>query len=449
MSNQISWYHHYLLLWTSVALFIMLGLVPTIFFEQSTQMKNNSFGPESATRRLEHKNQKKCVEYMDQYKVVPGKSWGNLPSDRQEIWKELSCDEAIPEDLVKDADGRTFADRMEQCKTINERYHLLGGGSKSRQDELPAHLKQLWKKVNCPKILNGGKMDSDQITNCLDSNEGSKEKIAVVFAVTTRGVGVGSGDSFVRSLAAFDILLPSFAATAECGFDYLIVMAYDKGDNFYDSDSGQSKVKKWFLENLTTPMKEKGLQVELIMAETDNKVKKPGPAFTAGTKVAYQAGADWFFRVNDDTELLDPWAKKFTKALKELGPPFGVVGPKCYRCNGKILVHDFTHRTHMDIFSKNYYPPQLSDWWMDDWISRVYGSRRTLMATSVKAMHHTSKHGQRYKVDQSHKNFLTGLIKEGHNRIAQYMQNQNIDNSVIVQFMKDRTNGAPYKDIGK
>ena len=39
--------------------------------------------------------------------------------------------------------------------------------------------------------------------------------------------------------------------------------------------------------------------------------------------------------------------------------------------------HANAHRTHMRIFNGSYYPPELSDWYMDDWISRVYGRRRT------------------------------------------------------------------------
>jgi len=65
------------------------------------------------------------------------------------------------------------------------------------------------------------------------------------------------------------------------------------------------------------------------------------------------------------------------------GPPYGVVGPWCNQSNTKILAHDFTHRLHMEIFGMEYYPPELSDWWMDDWISRVYGSTRTRQSKSV------------------------------------------------------------------
>ena len=37
----------------------------------------------------------------------------------------------------------------------------------------------------------------------------------------------------------------------------------------------------------------------------------------------------------------------------------------------------------------NYYPPELTDWWMDDWISLVYGMSRTFKARDVTVVHHT------------------------------------------------------------
>ena len=40
----------------------------------------------------------------------------------------------------------------------------------------------------------------------------------------------------------------------------------------------------------------------------------------------------------------------------------------------------------MDIFEMNYYPPDLKDWWMDDWISLVYGRRRTFKAKKAEVI---------------------------------------------------------------
>lgn len=102
----------------------------------------------------------------------------------------------------------------------------------------------------------------------------------------------------------------------------------------------------------------------------------------------------------------------FTHTQK-LPAPYGVIGPLCSQGNSAILTHDFTARLHMEIFEMNYYPPELVDWWMDDWISLVYGQRRTFKAKSVPVMHHTGAHGQRYTVDQSNSQKLGALVDSG------------------------------------
>ena len=58
-----------------------------------------------------------------------------------------------------------------------------------------------------------------------------------------------------------------------------------------------------------------------------------------------------------------------TFSPQKLSKPYGVIGPLCNQGNERILTHDFTTRLHMEIFEMNYYPPELVDWWMDDWIS--------------------------------------------------------------------------------
>ena len=105
-----------------------------------------------------------------------------------------------------------------------------------------------------------------------------------------------------------------------------------------------------------------------------------------------------------------------------MGPPYGVVGPACKQGNTGIMTHDFTHRTHMEIFNKTYYPPELVDWWMDDWISRVYGSARSQKLAEVEVVHHTGTHGQRYNVTASNRLLLERLILSGKAQIAAHME---------------------------
>lgn len=33
-------------------------------------------------------------------------------------------------------------------------------------------------------------------------------------------------------------------------------------------------------------------------------------------QAAYESGANYFYRLNDDSEMLDPWAEKFVKTLE-------------------------------------------------------------------------------------------------------------------------------------
>ena len=117
-------------------------------------------------------------------------------------------------------------------------------------------------------------------------------------------------------------------------------------------------------------MKENGILITLQLVKVHNTLKKPGPVFIEMAKAAYGAGADYYYRVNDDTEFLKPWAKAYTGALDRLSKPYGVIGPYSAlasstveaKTRNRILTHDFVHRLHMEIFDMNYYPPELSDW---------------------------------------------------------------------------------------
>lgn len=201
-----------------------------------------------------------------------------------------------------------------------------------------------------------------------------------------------------------------------------------------------AKVKKWFKANVELPLKANGIFITLETVKVNNSLKKPGPVFLEMARQAYNSGADYFYRVNDDTEMKDSWPALFVHSLQSLGKPFGAVGPKCNQGNQKILTHDFTSRLHMEIFEMNYYPPQLVDWWMDDWISYVYGKRRTFKAQNVHVIHHTGAHGQRYEVDHSNEALLVNLIQQGKGKIRKWMLQQGpqvISESILRDFDSD------------
>jgi hypothetical protein len=98
--------------------------------------------------------------------------------------------------------------------------------------------------------------------------------------------------------------------------------------------------------------------------------------------------ADYYVRVNDDTEFkTSKWITIGISALQnDYDPPnIGVVGPTCSQGNTAIMTHDMVHRTHIEIFNGYYYPPSFNNWFLDDWISNVYG------ATTLGSEFHRSK----------------------------------------------------------
>ena len=170
--------------------------------------------------------------------------------------------------------------------------------------------------------------------------------------------------------------------------------------------------------------------------------KKNNIPFNEVAKVAFEDDAEYFVRINDDTEFTTAdWITLGTNALKTFKPPnVGVVGPLCREGNTDILTHDMVHRTHLTIFGGTYYPDVFSNWWLDDWITVVY-SRENLgnetnhlrVLKDWKVRHHIKE--TRYKVDAGEKNFLEGELKRGRDLILTYlnMTNGTAENITLAQ----------------
>jgi len=58
------------------------------------------------------------------------------------------------------------------------------------------------------------------------------------------------------------------------------------------------------------------VDIMLKMVVVRNEMKKPGPVFLEMAVVAYGIGAEYFYRVNDDTEFMQPWAKVYSHAIQ-------------------------------------------------------------------------------------------------------------------------------------
>jgi hypothetical protein len=315
--------------------------------------------------------------------------------------------------------------------------------------KLPEQLIPEWKAHHCDAYFTRNRLRKKTITDCSvipnHFTNNSLPLIAIMAATTTRGL---QHKASTKNLALFLYLLPSLVRSIDCGFRYQYYLGYDVGDPFYDSEKGLKEVTEWFEKNVEKPLKEKSVSLSLQLVKVKNTVKKPGPVFIEMARAAHSNGASYFYRVNDDTEFIHNWPTIYVRTLLSLQVPYGVIGPLCNHGNERILTHDFVHRLHMEIFEGNYYPPELSDWWMDDWISYVYGQRRTFMSRHIKVVHHTGHQGTRYQVDHAHESLLPNLIKQGTQKIRTYMLKKGVDEAVLKTFDKDTFNiGFKHRDI--
>jgi hypothetical protein len=63
-----------------------------------------------------------------------------------------------------------------------------------------------------------------------------------------------------------------------------------------------------------------GLWMAVHFVSVKNDLKKPGPVFNKMAEAAYDLGADYFYRVNDDTEFLQTWTTPFIQVLEVRRP---------------------------------------------------------------------------------------------------------------------------------
>jgi hypothetical protein len=172
--------------------------------------------------------------------------------------------------------------------------------------------------------------------------------IAVIAATTSRGQRAPA----LATCPLFGSLLPSLLETAEPGFEYWLVVAYDVGDPLYDDPPTLARARALFDARAARLRRRAGVTVKMALLRFLNGLRKPGPAFNYVAAAALRDGADFFYRVNDDSVLVTPWARAFVGVLRALRPPLvGVVGPTCLEGKRSILTHDFTHRTHAAIFT--------------------------------------------------------------------------------------------------
>jgi hypothetical protein len=216
----------------------------------------------------------------------------------------------------------------------------------------------------------------------------------------------------VSDTTLYTILLPSLERTIDMieiqRFSIQVYVAYDSVDNFYTKSLNRIAI-------IST------CQFNLTFISITKRVRNKIP-FNAIARVAMSMGSDFFVRINDDSEFVSAgWISEGIRTLESFVPRYvGVVGPNCPDGNTKILTHDMVHRTHLDIFG-DYYPDVFDNFFVDDWISSVYGANRTKKIVSWLVRHHTQKHGTRYRVRVKKIFHLNTTIITGQRKIQDYL----------------------------
>lgn len=211
------------------------------------------------------------------------------------------------------------------------------------------------------------------------------------------------------------IFLGSMYKTSEFSkYNYSIYLGYDKDDLIFDNEQSL----QFLFREMEKYNAEFDTMVTLRPISFLNLLKKPGPIMNYLSQTAYSENCDFLYRINDDTEFLTPWTTPFIQTLASFQPPYtGVVGPTCHQGNPTILTHDFVHKSHLEIF-EFHYPHELTDWWLDDWISSVYGEPNTKKLENVEVNHHVLV--TRYNVKSENGEKWSGLVQNGKNRLLQY-----------------------------
>lgn len=227
-------------------------------------------------------------------------------------------------------------------------------------------------------------------------DDGSDKKIAIGMGITSKKLPIHDVEATLRRIPLFRHFLPSFCDTITIGWKYNFYFGFDKNDGFFINQANRDSFIKRF-ESIVQDKCPPDVVTFVHFVHCDHN-GFPTWAQNDAMLEAYIDGSSYFYRVNDDSVLKSPgWVEAFTDVLKQYDPQYvGVVGPHHKGGNEAILTYDFVHKTHIDVFGF-YYPRVFTDWWGDDWITKVYRPGRSTKVKSIKLVH-TLASGTRYKV---------------------------------------------------
>lgn len=205
-----------------------------------------------------------------------------------------------------------------------------------------------------------------------------------------------------------------------------LILGYDHDDEYWRQNNhhhlsprnSDGSVILFDDKNKTIPINYVSIRKD-ITGDRPNRIP-----FNEVCQAAFDYGATYIVRVNDDSEFVtNEWITLATRALQSFSPTnVGVVGPTCHQGNQEIMTHDMVHAaSHYSIFD-TYYANEFDNYYIDDWITRVYGKGRSQKLIDWEVVHHYEKfgggvHKERYKPAFSQDKLLDQLVLEGTKRV--------------------------------
>ena len=182
-------------------------------------------------------------------------------------------------------------------------------------------------------------------------------KIGILIPATSKG---RNWTSYKESYL-FQNTLKSFLITYNQEYTYVFYIGIDRNDAIYDNENN----KKEF-ERFVSIMKNVSIQFIYMDNITKGHLTL---MWNLLFKHAYDEKCDYFFQCGDDIEYKTKnWIKDCIEILKK-NNNVGLTGP--INNNARLLTQSFVSRNHMIMFNY-YFPPEIINWFCDDWINEVY-----------------------------------------------------------------------------
>jgi hypothetical protein len=199
----------------------------------------------------------------------------------------------------------------------------------------------------------------------------------IQFPLSVTSVNLEGSVHGIEDLPIIKYLLPSIIETVEPKVArYWIAVAADSDDPWYDNAAAQAQIAAWFASEWARRWAHDGnyCAPRLTFNVYDNTHSCNVRAVNYVSVRGYMEGADYFYRVNDDSILhKSNWSSLFIAALAAMRPipNLGVVGPVDAFQNDVFLTHSMVHRVHFRLFTLHF-SALFCNWWSDNWIQFVY-----------------------------------------------------------------------------